>query len=64
LNETISAGGNATSIHTAQNLIAAGDQAAAAGQNAIAIYYYKDAWKAAQLAVGRHCDGGNDADDR
>ena len=64
LNAAIAGHGTTSAIHTAQTLITAGDQAAAAGLNAVAIYDYKDAWKAAELALGKHCDGGNDSDDR
>jgi hypothetical protein len=64
INDAIAANGTASYIQQAQSLITAGDQAAASGSPAVAIYKYKDAWKLAELSLGRHCDGGNDADDR
>ena len=63
VNDATAAGGNAALLQTARGLIAAGDAAAAAGQNGVAIYDYRDAWKAAEQAVGRHCDGGDEVED-
>ncbi len=63
LNDAIAAGGNASAIQAAQTLIAAGDGAAATGDNVAAIHDYKNAWKSAELALGLYSDGGNDPDD-
>jgi len=63
ITDSIAAHGNTSYLQQAQSLITAGDQAAASGNPAVAIYKYKDAWKLAEKGLGRTCDGGNDADD-
>src|SRR5262249_1602734 len=58
INDSIAAHGTTSLLTQAQNLVAAGDSQASASNQIAAIYSYKDAWKLAELSLGRHCDGG------
>ncbi len=64
INASIAAHGTASLIAQSQSYLAQGDSLTASGNNVLAINAYKNAWKAAEAALGRHCDGGNDSDDR
>jgi hypothetical protein len=63
LNAAIAANGDAGSISQSQALIAAGDTAAASGNNSGAITNYKNAWQKAMVAIGKPPDGGDDPGD-
>jgi hypothetical protein len=56
LNDAVSATGNPQFIHASQAAIAAGDLKRAAGDSSGAINDYKNAWMAAEQAVGKNPD--------
>jgi hypothetical protein len=63
IGDAVAGNGNAGSIASAQAAVANGDALAAAGDNAGAIYAYRDGWKLGELALGFHCDGGTEPGD-